>query len=525
MRSTIPRRQYFLHASIREDRLFYLSYIFAELRRRKGRTLLTALGLAVGVGLVATVTALSKGLNNAQDEVLKPLTGVGTDMSVQRPLRVSGSGSNQTFRPGPGGGGLSASEQEELRRENGGTRFGLRNRAKPGQTFETDNFVTTDLSFPESQADKVSQLAGVEAAAPALTLNRLHVSGKVPKNAGNQQGGFAGGPGGAPGGGAPGAGGPNSITFDQSTISGVATSQPDLALVTPSQITSGTYFKAGGKRDAILSTTYAQRKKLKVGDTLDIKKKTYKIIGLAKLPLGGQSSDIYIRLGELQALSGRNGRVNVLRVRADSADAVDAVQKRIEASFAGSQVTTAKDLADKVSGSLVDAKNLSNKLGTALAIVALVAAFLIAALLTLSSINKRTRELGTLKAIGWTQRLVVRQVTGESLAQGALGGVLGALIGIAGAALITAFAPHLHATVAGATGGGGGPGPGGGFGGPFGQGQVQSGSSTVTLSAPIDIALILLAVGLALVGGLVSGAVGGARVARLRPAAALRSVE
>ena len=36
--------------------MFYLRYIAAELRRRKGRTVLTALGLAVGVGLVVTVT-------------------------------------------------------------------------------------------------------------------------------------------------------------------------------------------------------------------------------------------------------------------------------------------------------------------------------------------------------------------------------------------------------------------------------------------------------------------------------------
>jgi ABC-type antimicrobial peptide transport system permease subunit len=179
-------------------------------------------------------------------------------------------------------------------------------------------------------------------------------------------------------------------------------------------------------------------------------------------------------------------------------------------------VTTAEELADRVSGSLVDAKNLSGKLGTALAIVGLAAAFLIAGFLTLSSVNKRTRELGTLKAIGWPQRLVVRQVTAESLAQGALGGLLGALLGIGGAALASALAPTLEATVASATGGG----P---FG--FGQAQVASGSSTVSLDATVDGSLLLLAVGLALLGGLLSGLVGGVRAARLRPAAALRSVE
>ena len=41
--------------------MFYLSYIASELRRRRGRTFLTALGLGVGVGLVVTVAALSDG--------------------------------------------------------------------------------------------------------------------------------------------------------------------------------------------------------------------------------------------------------------------------------------------------------------------------------------------------------------------------------------------------------------------------------------------------------------------------------
>jgi hypothetical protein len=72
-----------------------MRYIASELRRRKGRTFLTALGLGVGVGLVVAVSALSNGLDDAQDKVLRPLTGVGTDMSVSRPLKIS-RGSDQS---------------------------------------------------------------------------------------------------------------------------------------------------------------------------------------------------------------------------------------------------------------------------------------------------------------------------------------------------------------------------------------------------------------------------------------------
>ena len=70
--------------------MFFLRYLVAELRRRKARTLLTALGLGVGVGLVVTVAALSDGLDRAQREVLRPLTGVGTDLSVTRPVNLKG---------------------------------------------------------------------------------------------------------------------------------------------------------------------------------------------------------------------------------------------------------------------------------------------------------------------------------------------------------------------------------------------------------------------------------------------------
>jgi putative ABC transport system permease protein len=106
-------------------------------------------------------------------------------------------------------------------------------------------------------------------------------------------------------------------------------------------------------------------------------------------------------------------------------------------------------------------------------------------------------------------------VTGESLAQGALGGLLGGAIGIAGAAIIGAIGPTLEASVEQP--------PGAGLG-PFGQG-ITRGSTDVVLDAPVDVGLLALAIGLAIVGGLLAGAAGALRAARLRPAEALRSAE
>ena len=69
--------------------MLYLRYIASELRRRRGRTILTALGLGVGVGRVVTVTALSSGLDEAQSQVLEPLTGLAIVKTCRSPRRTA----------------------------------------------------------------------------------------------------------------------------------------------------------------------------------------------------------------------------------------------------------------------------------------------------------------------------------------------------------------------------------------------------------------------------------------------------
>jgi putative ABC transport system permease protein len=460
---------------------------------------------------VVIVGAFSKGLDDAQKQVLQPLTGVGTDLAVSRPITVPDDDS------GAGGpfGQLSEREQRELQRENAdhNRQFNFSELGEPGERFSNDSFLSTKLSFPSSEVARIRELDRTEDVAASLSLNAIHVEGVVPES-------------GAPptlGAGAHGAGGSSGaqggFTFETVTVSGVDVRKPALAMVTPNQVAMGRYLSASpraARREAVVDLAFARQNDIRVGEKTRVAGTELKVVGLASAPLGGDASNVYVELGRLQELSDREGRVNEIRVRAESADAVDALAAEIAAQLPGADVVTASDLADRVGGSLADADDLSSKLGTALAIVALLAAFLIATLLTLSSVQKRIRELGTLKALGWRQSLVVRQVTGESLVQGALGGLLGATIGIAAALVIDAIGPTLEASVQAQRDAGFGP---------FGQGSVTAGSTDVTLGAPLDAGLLALALGLAILGGLLAGAAGGLRAARLRPAEALRSAE
>ena len=306
------------------------------------------------------------------------------------------------------------------------------------------------------------------------------------------------------------------ITTTAYTIGGVDQTSPHMGVVTESQVTKGRFLAPAGGKEALVSGSYAAKHSLKVGSKLDLNGTSFTVVGIVSPPLGGQTADVYLPLKQLQTLAKQTGLANVVLVRASDSASVAKVQKEIQTALPQAQVASSKQVADQISGSLVDAANLSHSLGFVLAIVAAAAAFLLAALATLSSVGKRVRELGTLKALGWTQWMVVRQVAGESLATGVVGGALGIVLGVLAALAIDAFGPTLTASSSTAAAdnllG-------------LGSAAARTATSTVSLDAPLAASVLALGFGLALLGGLIAGTAGALRAARLRPADALRQAE
>ncbi len=577
--------------------MFYVRYLRNELLRRRGRTIVTLLGLGVGVALVIVLSSLSNGLDQAQAKTLNPLADIGTDLTVTlQPQQQTTGGFGGGNFGGPGGGGGN----RDLVQANLSVVTDLSKLGKPGTHFVHDFFLPgTQLTFQQSQAQQIASIDGVAQVAQGLTLLAEHQEGVVPKivaklktggqtfsvtrniprptaaqfaqmqacmdklrqqnggsgsgnngNGGTTNNGQSGGLGGNGGGGSGGGFGridrgafaqclpaslrklrtqfttpeqtltqvlnppQTNITSTAYTIGGVDQTHPSMGVVTTAQVTKGRFLAPSGGKEAMVSTAYAAKHSLKLGSKLDLNGTRFTVVGLVSPPLGGQSADVYLPLAQLQKLASEKNLANVVLVRADSSKDVSAVKSAIEAKFPDAQVASSKDVADTISGSLVSASNLSHDLGLALSIIAAAAAFLLAALLAFSSVGKRVRELGTLKALGWTQRMVVRQVAGESLAQGILGGVLGVIVGVVAAILIDRFGPTLTAS---STTGGDLLG--------LGAQTARTATDTVSLNAPIGVTVLVIGFGLAVLGGLIAGTAGALRAARLRPADALRQVE
>ena len=488
-------------------------YLKRELGRRKKAALVIALGLALGIALVITVNSVSAGMTQAQDKVLKSLYGLGTDMTVTKAQSAPKAGSSQ------------------------GPNFKFDAKQSSSTKQSSDRVMTQGgQALSSSLVTKVAAQQGVSAAVGAITLNVTKVDGSFTQgkaksstsssgSSGSQQGGPGGGNNSSGGGQPQVQGGGASFNVNSYSVAGIDVTNQDLGPLATSKITSGRTFTAAqsNAKVAVISKSYAKSKKYKVGSTFKINGTEYTVIGIATPDSSESTTDVYLPLKQAQTLGDTKNKVTTIYVKATDSQQIATVKKEIQANISGTTVTTSADLASTVSGSLSTASNLATSVGKWLSIAVLAAAFLVAALLTSSAVSRRVREFGTLKALGWPSRNVTRQVVGESMVNGLLGGALGIGLGLAAAYAVTAVAPKLTAQLGSSGGMGGGPGGGGpGGGGP--GGQSASNTMEIALSAPVSLTTIALAVGLAVTGGLIAGAMGGWRASRMRPADALRSV-
>jgi putative ABC transport system permease protein len=454
--------------------MLFLTYLRLELRHRLRQAVFMAAGLAVGIALVITVSAVAAGTSNAQADVLHGLYGIGTDMTVTRP-----------YATGDAGPGHQVNAGEHL-----------------------DYLDTNQGLFGAPAAAAIAGLPSVRAAVGVLAMQWTYTppGGHVPVTQSNPYGL------------------PLSIPVD-----GVDPASRPLGPLSEARVISGRGLNASDATSdvALVDSGYAAAHRLHAGSVITLARHDFRVVGIVSQP-AATVPDLLIPIRVAQALSGFRGEITTVDVAVASAADLAAVTAKVKAQLPWADVTTSATLASEISGSLGETAHLARDLGRWLAIAVLAAAFVLAALLTVAAVSRRVREFGTLKALGWPAGRITAQVLGESVTIGIAGALAGTGLGYAAAAVISRLARNLTATVAAA------PGhtePTGFVAG----GNLRTGqhffhtlafpgtysSLPVHFSAPVALGVVVLAIGLGIAGGLLAGALGSWRAARLRPTAAL----
>ncbi len=523
----------------------YRTMLIQELRGRKRQTVIIAAGFAIAIALVIVVSALSTGVRQAQAQALESVYGVGTDLTVSGAPQAPGEG-------GPGGPRFEFGAAE--------------GESSDGTTTLNQSRLMSEMgrgTLDAAVVDSISGLDGVASATGVLELTSTTFTGEMPDLSQLQEGeagGTAdtggttdtGGTGGGPGGpGMPGGAGGSSFGIDSFSVLGVDPSETGTGPLSATQLVSGRGFTEADDTAlvALLDETYATSSELSVGDTVEVAGAEVEIVGIlaSATDSADTAAELYLPLDTARSLSGLGDVVSTVHVSAASAASIDTVQEEIEAAVPDGTVSSQSELAAQVSGSLSSAASLLSSLGTWLSVIVLLVALLISMLLTSSGVGRRTREFGTLKAIGWSNTRVVSQVAGESMVQALIGGAAGLVLGLGAVGIISLIAPTISTGASGSAGGGAadglaGPGgaagmsgegmpqggmPGGGMPGggmPGGFGQSAAAATEIVLTAPVTPWIVASAIGLTVLGGLLAGAFGGWRATRLSPVEALRAV-
>src|SRR5581483_11639852 len=254
----------------------FFTYLWRELRRRVRQAIFISLGLALGVGLVITVTAASSGVKNAQTSVLHSLYGIGTDITVIK-AAPKGTGGASSFSIGGG-------------------------KPTAGQSFDKNMLLSASGglgTISSSYVSQISNLPHVATASGALALTDLDVSGKIPAvSRGNPN--------------------PGKSSFSTSSFS-----------VLGSNVTAA-------KIGPLASSKLTPGSKITIGDA-NATGTSFKVIGVVQAPPGAAApAEVYIPIARAQhfGASPRTGdsmtnKVNTIYVSATSAADIGGVQRAI----------------------------------------------------------------------------------------------------------------------------------------------------------------------------------------------------
>ena len=346
----------------------FRNLIIKNIFRNKSRSLLAVFGIAIGV---AAVVGLGLVTDNLSASTQKALTAGAADFSVISGTSDGGSGPS-------GGGGPS-----------GG--FG-------GQQLINQTKVT-----------EIQQISGVGNATGVLRTNiDLSSNSTNSSSSSNTTGESTGAQG----------------NFRMNMFSVIGIDSSDLSM-DDIVISNGTTYNTGN--EVIIGKTAAQSLNKTIGDTISISNQTFKIVGTYETGNFMDDRGVVMSLAKLQNLTGDTGEVSLILVKAADGTSATDLANTIEQKYSN-ELSTSTSLSGM--NRMNQGLDVISSGSWAVSLLAVLVGGIVVVVTMMKAVSERTREIGVLRAIGWTKQRIMIMVLGESLVLSVIAIVIGLVIGI-----------------------------------------------------------------------------------------------
>jgi len=180
--------------------------------------------------------------------------------------------------------------------------------------------------------------------------------------------------------------------------------------------------------EVIMGEIYADDNNYSVGDTIEVNREDFEVVGIYETGDSNMAGGVFTSISRVGELMDDEDSISNIYVKVDKGADAQEVADRIDAKY-GDNITTITSVMEmeRMAGML----NMLQASTWAISLLAIVVGGLGIINTMLMSVFERTREIGVLKAVGWSNRKIITMIVGESLVITIVSAIIGTIVGVA----------------------------------------------------------------------------------------------